>query len=151
MRGSAQLLHAEVELVADELMRFKGWPSANRLALMHVTRRRFQVDRSLSPATAGCTVGHHLLDAVDSLPEAEYHFVDREYPRSAVQESLKWELAMDRAGSRLVWRKGNHPARVCRVMIELERYDSYDMWRKLPQLERGLLTILAEQIVRVTT
>lgn len=136
--------HARIELLADELNRLAGWAvEPGRLATKVVLSEVAGVDPSLSRTVAGCIIRRFIVEAVRSL-EGDHEFLDRTYDASTLQRAITLTLGLEQAHL-------SHPARVYRVLRLLGLDYSYDSWRKNPRLQRGLLTLLAEQMTNRQT
>jgi hypothetical protein len=141
MRGSARSLHAEVELLADELKELAGWGvEPNRLARKHVLSKLAGIEPSLRAYTAGCIIARYLVESIEALPEGLYEYDGRRYTASTLKAGFYLELRIGTTAT--------HPDRQFRLMLLLGLGYSYDQWRKHPRLERGFLRILAEHMVK---
>src|SRR6266851_5216956 len=130
-----------IELLTDELMAIKGWGVApHRLAPMPRLRELAEVEAIPDSITAGSIILRYLVAAIESLPERHYDFDGKRYTAGTMKAAFYLEL---RIGT-----TDKHPRRQYRLMVLLGLRYSHNQWRKHPRLERSLLTILAEHMVR---
>lgn len=131
---------ASTVLLADELKRLTGWGvEPARLATKPVLSELAGADLSLSRVTAGCIVLRYLQEAVRAF-DSPQEFLGRQYDAHTLRRAFSLELGLEQANR-------SHPARVYRVMQMLGVDYSYDQWRKHHRYERGLLTVLAEDMM----
>ena len=134
-------MERKIELLADELRRLVGWGAdPDRLALKPVLRELAEVPPSLSRTTAGCIVRRYLEESIHEL-EGSYRFQGKEYDAHTLNRVYRLLLGFE--GSNLSAERRRY-----RVMEILGLDYSYDQWRKSYHLERALLLILAEAMVR---
>lgn len=130
---------SRTDLLADELNRLCGWGvEPRRLATKPVLSELAEVDESLSRITAGCVILRYIREQIKSFTRPR-KFLNREYEALVLQRAFILQLGIEQA-------QLSAPARQYRVMKLLELDYSYDQWRRNPHLQRGLLTLLAEQM-----
>lgn len=134
----------QVELLADELRRLTGWGvEPNRLASKPVLSELAEIDPSLPRVVAGCTILRYLVEAVRSF-EGDREYLGRRYDAHTLRRAFCLELGIEQGNL-------SHPARAYRVLQLLRLDYSYDRWRRDYRLERGLLTLLAEEMTNRQT
>ena len=131
--------HVQIEVLADDLNRLAGWAvEPSRLATKVVLSEVAGVDPSLSRTIAGCIIRRFIVEAIRSF-EGDHEYLGRMYDAQTLQRAFTLTLGIEQGHL-------SHPARVYRVLRLLGLDYSYDSWRKNPRLQRGLLTLLAEQM-----
>lgn len=139
--GDGSIVVHEQELLADELRRLVGWGvEPNRLALKPVLRHLAEVQPSLPRLTAGCIIRRYLEGVISSL-DGVYKFQGQKYEARTMNRVYRLLLGFEGGNLTAV-------ARRYRVMEILGVDYSYDQWRKSYHLERALLLILAEELIR---
>lgn len=138
MHASASV---QSEVLADELRKLVGWGvDPNRLALKPVLRQVAGVQPSLPRITAGCIIRRYLEGVISSL-EGAYEYQGPKYEARTMNRVYRLLLGFEGGNLTAV-------ARRYRVMEILGVDYSYDQWRKSYRLERALLLILAEELIR---